>query len=103
MQHAERLIQRMLQLGVAPAASQLRPVGHAPDLEGLLRVDAALEQDLIQHYADAVRFCLLIGDGNNEAFFRSLLQEEQQHGEELDAWLASLGAAQARSLHRATF
>jgi bacterioferritin len=103
MRHAEQLVQRMLQLGVAPAASQLRPVGHAADLEGLLRVDAALEQDLIQHYADAVRFCLLIGDGNNETFFRSLLQDEQHHGEELAAWLTSLGTAQARSLQRATF
>ncbi|WP_216904510.1 ferritin-like domain-containing protein [Synechococcus sp. CCY 9618] len=103
MQHAERLVQRMLQLGVAPAASQLRPVGHAPDLEGLLRLDGVLEQDLIQHYAESVRFCLLIGDGNNESFFRALLQEEQHHGEELGAWLASLGTAQARSLQRATF
>jgi bacterioferritin len=103
MRHAEQLVQRMLQLGVAPAASQLRPVGHAVDLAGLLRVDAELEKDLIQHYADAVRFCLLIGDGNNETFFRSLLQEEQQHGEELAAWLASLGSAQARFPQRATF
>ncbi len=103
MRHAERLIQRMLQLGVAPAASQLRPVGHAPDLEGLLRLDAVLEQDLTQLYAEAVRFCLLIGDGNNEDFFRALLREEQQHGEELAAWLASLGGAQARFLQRATF
>jgi bacterioferritin len=103
MQHAERLIQRMLQLGVAPAASQLRPAAHAADLEGLLQLDAALEQDLIQHYAEAMRFCLLVGDGNNEAFFRALRDEEQHHGEELGAWLASLGASRARSLERATF
>ena len=93
----------MLQLGVAPAASQLRPVGHASDLEGMLRRNALLEQDLIQHYAEAMRFCLLIGDRNNEAFFRTLRDEEQQHGEALAAWLDSLGTAQSRSLQRATF
>jgi bacterioferritin len=103
MQHAERLIQRMLQLGVAPAASQLRPAAHAADLEGLLQLDAVLEQDLIQHYAEAMRFCLLVGDGNNEAFFRALRDEEQHHGEELGAWLGSLGTTRARSLERATF
>jgi len=56
MQHAERLVQRMLELGVAPAASQLRPVTHAADLVGLLRLNLALENDLIHHYAEAVRF-----------------------------------------------
>ncbi len=103
LRHAERLVQRMLQLGVAPAASQLRPVGHAADLVGLLRLDADLEQDLIQHYAEATRFCLLIGDRHSEVFFRTLRDEEQQHGEALAAWLDSLGNAQSRSLQRATF
>jgi bacterioferritin len=103
MRHAERLVQRMLQLGVAPAASQLRPVAHAADLEGLLRLNAVLEEDLMQLYGEAMRFCLLIGDGNNETFFRALRDEEQQHGEELAAWLGSLGAAPSRALQRATF
>jgi bacterioferritin len=40
MQHAERIVQRMLAVGVAPAASQLRPVTHAADLVGLLRLNA---------------------------------------------------------------
>jgi len=103
LQHAERIVQRMLALGVAPAASQLRPVVHAPDLIGLLRLNGILENDLIQHYGEAVRFCLLIGDHNNEAFFRELWQEEQHHGEELGRWLHSLGAGQDRFLQRAVF
>lgn len=103
MQHAERIVQRMLTLGVAPAASQLRPVGHAPDLVGLLRLNGVLETDLIQHYAEAVRFCVLVGDGENEAFFRALWQEEQHHGEELAAWLGSHTAGPTRLQDRATF
>lgn len=102
MQHAERIVQRMLALGVAPAASQLRPVSHAPDLIGLLRLNAVLETDLIQHYAEAVRFCLLIGDQDSEAFFRDLWNEEQHHGEELAAWLTSL-TGHGRRHDRATF
>jgi bacterioferritin len=103
MRHAEQLVQRMLALGVAPAASQLKPVGHARDLAGLLRLDAALEEELINHYAEAVRFCLLIGDSENEAFFRTLWTEEQHHGEELGAWLRSLQSPAYRVLERATF
>ena len=103
MQHAEKIVQRMLSLGVAPAASQLRPVTHAPDLAGLLRHNQLLETNLIQLYAEAVRFCVLIGDSHNEAFFRELWNNEQHHGEELAAWLRSLGGYGRRLEERATF
>ena len=103
MQHAEKIVRRMLALDVAPAASQLRPVTHAPDLVGLLQHNQLLENDLVEHYADAVRFCVLIGDGDNEAFFQELWNEERAHGEDLAAWLASLGAAaHPRELQRAS-
>jgi bacterioferritin len=103
MQHAERLVQQMLRLGVAPAASQLKPVSTARDLIGLLRLNIALEQELIELYAEASRFCLLIGDEANSAFFQDLWNEERQHGEELNQWLAVLDAGPARLLERATF
>ena len=90
MQHAERLVQQMLVMGVAPAASQLRPVSHAPDLLGLLRLNGVMETDLIDHYGQAVRFCVLIGDSQNGAFFRALWEEEQRHGEELSAWIQAI-------------
>lgn len=103
MQHAERIVQRMLALGVAPGASQLRPVETAPDLAGLLRLDTLLEADLIQHYAEAVRFCVLIGDGENDAFFRALWQEEQQHGDGLAEWQRELATGPRRLEARAGF
>ena len=90
LQHSERIVQRMLVLGVAPAASQLRPVQHAADLVGLLSLNQALENDLIQLYGDAVRFCLLTGDAENADFFRTLWNEEQQHALDLASWLQSL-------------
>ncbi|WP_087069184.1 ferritin-like domain-containing protein [Cyanobium sp. NIES-981] len=103
MQHAEQLVKRMLRLGVAPAASQLRPVSHAADLAGLLRGNLSLEDDLINHYAEAVRFCLLIGDSENEAFFRDLWTDEQHHAEDLGRWLRGLTGSRSRLDERATF
>jgi bacterioferritin len=103
MQHAEKIVQRMLAVGVAPAASQLRAVTHAPDLIGLLRHNTQLENDLISLYTEATRFCLLIGDVTNGAFFRDLLNDEQHHGAELSAWLQSLGGQVNRYHERATF
>ena len=103
LQHAERLVQRMLALGVAPAASQLRPVQHAADLVGLLSLNGVLEHDLIQLYGDAVRFALLIGDADNAAFFRALWTEEQQQGQDLATWLQSLRGGSADHEQRARF
>lgn len=103
LRHAETIVQRMLMLGVAPAASQLRPVSHAPDLVELLRRNAVLEEDLIHHYAEAMRFCLLIGDGDNHGFFEGLWRDEVHHGEDLAAWLERLGADRRELAGRASF
>lgn len=103
LQHAERLVQRMLALGVAPAASQLRPVGASADLVGLLHQNAVLEASLVDHYAEAVRFCQLIGDQDNAAFFRQLHDEERQHGADLASWLHQLTVGHNGREQRATF
>jgi len=84
-------------------ASQLRPVDTAPDLAGLLLSDAALEKELIEHYAEAVRFCGRIGDAEHDAFFRSLWLEEQQHGDALALWQRDLADGGHEVLARASF
>jgi bacterioferritin len=96
MQHAERIIQRMLALGVAPNASQLRPAGVARNLVDLLRQDAVLEAEIVALYQEAVTFCDRVGDQTNGDFFLGLLQEEAAHAQEIDNWLASLGVPRYR-------
>jgi bacterioferritin len=88
--HAERIISRMLALGVAPNASQLRPVRLGQNLQELLQSDHAFETELVSLYQDAARHCLRIGDHDNRLFFESLLGEEQAHARELLEWLAEL-------------
>ena len=91
LEHAERIISRMLALGVAPNASQLRPVTLGRNLEELLQADHAFEAELVGLYSDAVRHCARIGDHDSRLFFEGLLQEEQGHAEELQRWLQELG------------
>lgn len=100
MQHAERIVQHMLTLGVAPAASQLQPARHAPDLLGLLEQNTELEQQLVDHYAEASRFCTVIHDTDNRAFFQALLEDEQHHSRDLEAWLQELGGRRRRGYAR---
>jgi bacterioferritin len=103
MAHAETLVRHMLSLQVAPAASQLRPAAHGPDLASLLLHDLALEDDLVNLYAEASRFCLLHGDTGSQQLFQRLLDDEQHHAEELAAWLGSLSGVAVMPPDRARF
>jgi bacterioferritin len=104
MEHVERVIARMLSLGVAPSASQLRPVRLGNSLLELLQHDLAFENELISLYSDATRHCARIGDHDGRLFFETLLEEERSHGRELGQWIEALQQAGSRTAPRgATF
>jgi len=90
MAHADRIISRMLALGVAPNASQLRPVLLGQNLLELLQHDYAFENELIGLYDDATRHCAKAGDHESRLFFEALLNEEKSHAQELSKWLQDL-------------
>lgn len=87
LEHAERLISRMLAVGVAPNASQLRPVKLGQNLQQLLEHDHAFEMELVSLYEDAVHHCSRVGDQDNRLLFETLLEEEKEHGRSLVKWL----------------
>ncbi len=93
MGHADRIIGRMLALGVAPNASQLRPVQLGQNLTELLQADYAFEQELISLYRSATNHCASVGDMDNRIFFEALLGEEQAHASGLVNWLNELKQA----------
>jgi bacterioferritin len=90
MQHAERIIARMLALGVAPNASQLRPVKLGSDLQSLLTHDYAFENEIISLYEKACAHTAKSGDHENRLLFEALLKEEQSHAKELKRWLEDM-------------
>jgi len=99
LQHSNRIIERMLAIGVAPNGSQLRPVKLASDLSTLLGFNQQLEADVIQLYRSATHHCARVGDHDNRSFFEELLVEEEQHQAELDAWLKRLQQAPKKDTH----
>jgi len=92
LQHVNRIIERMLATGVAPSASQLRPVRLAHDLSSLLQINQQFESELIELYRSAVDHCARHGDHDHRAFFEGLLEDERFHHQELLSWQASLQA-----------
>lgn len=97
MEHADRIIARMLAMGVAPNASQLRPVKLGPDLVSLLQIDQAFETELVKLYHGAVSYSSSRGYHDDRAFFQALLEEEQLHADELVVWINSLTQASGHS------
>ncbi len=90
MTHADRIIGRMLALGVAPNASQLRPVMLGQSLQELLEHDYAFENELVGLYSKASQHCQKIRDHDNRIFFEALLGEEKEHAAELTIWLQEI-------------
>ena len=90
MTHADKIISRMLALGVAPNASQLRPVRLGQSLQQLLEHDYAFEMELVGLYEDATRHCARVGDHDNRLLFEALLADEQRHAASLWQWLQQL-------------
>lgn len=90
LDHAERIISRMLALSVAPNASQLRPVRIGRSLHELLTYNLSFENELVQLYTQAASHCARTGDQDNRMFFETLLNEEKSHAHELSQWLKQL-------------
>lgn len=93
LQHVNRIIERMLETGVAPSASQLRPVRLAGDLPSLLQINQQFESELVELYRNAASHCARIGDHDHRAFFEGLLEDERFHHQDLLRWQASLETA----------
>ncbi len=90
MDHADRIIGRMLVLGVAPNATQLRPARLGNSLPVLLTNIRALEADIVAFYQQAVSYCAKIDDFDNRLFFEQLLQEERSHFNAVSEWQAKI-------------
>lgn len=90
MSHVDRIIERMLALGVAPNASQLRPVRLGQSLTELLTVNMIFEQELISLYENAARHCSRVSSHDDRMFFEGLLEDERNHYRELLEWIQQL-------------
>jgi len=92
--HADRIAQRIVQLGGAPDFSpdSLTRRSHAaydesPDLKAMIRSNLVAERVAIEAYSQMIA---LIGDKDptTRRLLEDILGDEQQHADELSDWLA---------------
>lgn len=84
LSHAERIIGRMVAMGLAPSASRLRPVQVEGSLPQLIEHAVRLENEIVTFYTQAVAYCTHAQDIENRVFFSDLLREEQEHASSID-------------------
>jgi len=88
--HAERLMERMLILGIPCNATQLPPIRPGRTLEEMLQIDRLLEIEAIRLYDEAANYCGRRQDVETQALLLDILKDELGHLKELDQQLSTL-------------
>lgn len=90
LDHAARLMERLILSGVAPQAGNLLPARLAHEPKTMLEADRRLELDAVRLYEAAAAHARRVRDGASEQLFGQLLAEEAAHVRELDHHLGDV-------------
>lgn len=85
--HAEQLMERLILLGVAPSAGNLKPARLGRNVADLLSADRILEADAVRLYRDALAHAQRMRDTEGVALLGGILEDEVKHVQQLDGML----------------
>ena len=87
--HAERLMERLIRVGVAPAATNLAPARLGRSVDDLLAANRILEADAVKVYREAVAHARRMRDAESAQLFEEILEDELAHVQEIDRMMAA--------------
>lgn len=87
MQHADRLIKRILLLGGLPNLQDLEKLHIGEDVKEVLEGDLKLEERGIANYRKGIKICEAAGDYTSADLLKSILAEEESHQDHLETQL----------------
>lgn len=87
MNHADKLIARILLLGGHPNLQKLDPLRIGQSPKETLECDLAAEQDAQKYYKEALKYCDEVGDYVTKNMFEELLTDEEGHIDFLETQL----------------
>jgi bacterioferritin len=90
MKHAERLIVRILFLDGMPIVNMLNPMHIGQDVQAQLLNDLAAELGAVKGYNAAIRVAVEAGDNGSRDLFESILGDEEEHVDWLEAQLSQI-------------
>ncbi len=88
--HAERLMERMLVLGIPCNATQLPPVRTGRSVEEMWQINRLLELEAVRLYEEGSHYCARIRDSVTQALFEEIKQDEVGHLRELERLLSTI-------------
>jgi len=90
MRHAEKLIGRILFLEGIPIVSKLKKINIGATVEAQHRNDLGSEAGAIAAYNNGIRLCVEAGDNGTRELLESILKDEEEHLDWLDAQLIQI-------------
>jgi bacterioferritin len=87
MKHAEKLIDRILFLEGIPIVSNLNPIHIGAAVPAQHQNDHTAEEVAIQGYNQGIRLAVEVGDNGSRELFGSILKDEEEHIDFLEAQL----------------
>jgi len=93
MKHAEALIDRILFLEGRPIVSNLNKINIGSEVPEMHKNDLGLEMDAVRGYNETIRLATEVGDNNTKVLVESILKDEEEHVDELEAQLDQIKQA----------
>ncbi len=90
-EHASRLTNFLLTLGLTPSGSQLKSVPKTKSIKDVLSIDWRLEKEAVDLYFEASQYCQKIGNQQAFELFSQLCKEEEHHLQSIEKWMQQLG------------
>lgn len=87
MKHAEKLIARILFLEGKPVVSSLDKMHIGSDVPKMHENDRGAEEMAIKGYNESIRLAVEVGDNGTRELLESILKEEEEHIDLLEAQL----------------
>ncbi len=88
LEHAARLMERQIMLGVAPSAGNLPPARLSRSVGDLLAADRVLEADAVRLYREALAHAQRMRDPDSAALLEGILGDELAHVRSLDEMMS---------------
>jgi bacterioferritin len=79
MQHADKIIQRILLLGGLPNVQDLGKIYIGENVKEIIECDMKLETAGIQNYRESIKVCEEAGDYGSSQILKEILLEEEEH------------------------
>lgn len=79
MQHADKIIERILFLGGLPNLQDLGKLYIGETVKEILECDMKLEEHAVPMYRDAVEYCESVRDYGTRDLLQAILVEEEEH------------------------